>query len=317
MPKVSVIIPTYNRAKLIRRAVDSVLSQSYKDYEIIIVDDGSTDNTKEILANYDGSIRYIYKNNEGISATRNRGIKEAKGEFIAFLDSDDEWLPDKLALQADLLEKNKKLGLVCSKMIILNGNSEKIGMKPEQKTGEDFRELLEIGGDLPTSTVMVRKECFDKVGVFDELLPPMEDFEMWVRIASKYDIYTVPDKIFALYYRHDQQITSDKFKVYEATVKLQRKFMTLFKHMPDFPAKAVQNKLASYAYVLSRMYYKEGRFKDAFSALCESIINCPIIGTQFFEKNDSITKKIAKFIKPYVYFPVCFMHKILSRVKNI
>ena len=316
MPNVSVIIPTYNRAKLIKRAVDSVLAQTYNDYEIIIIDDGSTDGTQDILKDYHHSIRYIYKENEGISATRNRGIKEAKGKYLAFLDSDDQWFPDKLAVQVNLMEKNHNLGIVCSKMNILNGKGEKIGTKPEQKTGKNFRELLEIGGDLPTSTVMARKECFDKVGVFDELLPPMEDFEMWVRIASQYDIYTVPDKVFALYYRHDEQITSDKFKVYEGTVKLQKKFIKLFKHKPEFPAKAVKNKLALFAYVLSRMYYKDGRFNEAFSTLREAMANCPVIGAQFFEDKDSLAEKIIKLIKPCGYFPVCFIRKILSPQKR-
>src|SRR5690349_3602213 len=106
MPKVSVIIPTYNRAQFIARAVDSVLEQTYKDFEIIVIDDGSSDNTQEILKAYEGKIRYVYQQNKGISAARNRGIQEAKGEYIAFLDSDDVWKPEKLSVQVAILDVN-------------------------------------------------------------------------------------------------------------------------------------------------------------------------------------------------------------------
>ncbi|MCK4819314.1 glycosyltransferase family 2 protein, partial [bacterium] len=109
IPNVSVIIPTCNRAEYITQAIDSVLAQTYTDYEIIVVDDGSTDNTKEVMEPYMDRIRYIYQENAGVSAARNTGIKAAKGDWVAFLDSDDEWLPGKLAVQIRAVERHPQL----------------------------------------------------------------------------------------------------------------------------------------------------------------------------------------------------------------
>lgn len=309
LPKVSVIIPTYNRARYICRAINSVLDQTFTDHEIIVVDDGSTDNTRELLAQYDGKIVYIPQTNQGISESRNRGIRAARGEYIAFLDSDDVWISEKLAIQVDLLDHNEKLGIVCSKMTIFDEAGNQRGTKPEERTGKNFKELVEIGGDLPTSTVMTRKACFDKVGVFDKTLPPMEDFEMWVRIASQYDIYMLPEKVLAYYYIHGQQITSDKTLVYEATIKLDKSILDHFRHMPDFPITTVHNRMASNGYVLSRKYFSQERYRDSLNILIDSLRRCPLIGLQFIDRTDNIFTRIAKFVKPYGYFFVCFMRR--------
>ena len=109
MPKVSVIIPTYNRSKYVTKAIDSVLAQTYRDFEIIVVDDGSTDNTKEVLKPYTDRIKYLYQENTGVSAARNAGIRAAGGQWIAFLDSDDEWLPEKLSIQMDYLSRHNEI----------------------------------------------------------------------------------------------------------------------------------------------------------------------------------------------------------------
>ena len=111
-PLVSVIIPTYNSSQYIKEAIDSVLAQTYKNFEIIVIDDGSTDNTKEVLAPYLSVIKYIYKNNGGPASARNRGIKEANGEFVAFLDADDVWKPDRLARGVDILDQRPEVGLI-------------------------------------------------------------------------------------------------------------------------------------------------------------------------------------------------------------
>ena len=134
MSKVSVIIPTYNREKLISRAIESVLAQVYPVYEIIVVDDGSTDATKSVLAPFNGKIKYIYQKNAGIAEARNRGIKESSGEYIAFLDSDDYWAPEKLAEQVKVLDANPQVGIVFAPMPIVNEKGEILGRKPAGAT---------------------------------------------------------------------------------------------------------------------------------------------------------------------------------------
>ena len=312
-PKISVIIPTYNRAQYVCRAIESVLRQTYRDYEIIVIDDGSTDNTKDVLSKYNGRIKYVYQPNQGISNARNHGIRVSAGEYIAFLDSDDEWIPEKLAVQLELLENNKKLGIVCSKMIILDENGRECGMKPEDRTGKNFKELIEIGGDLPTSSIMTRRECFDKVGLFDETLPMMEDFEMWVRIASQYDLDIFTTKVLAYYHKHAQQITKDMTLVYESTIKLQEKILHNFEHTPGFPEKVVRQRIAFNQYILSRIYHNDKRYKEAFRLLRGIMGRYPLIGTQFLERDEPVILKAVKIIKPYGYFIVCFWHRYFAK----
>src|SRR5665213_1595741 len=199
MPKISVLIPTYNRGAHIAQAIESVLAQTYPDYEIIVIDDGSTDNTQEILKNFEGKITSILQHNQGISKTRNRGIRESNGEYIAFLDSDDYWTSEKLAEQVEILDSHTKVGIVYVRMPIVNEQLEKIGMKPAGVSGKNFKELLEFWGDLPTSSIMVRRECFDKAGLFDTSLATMEDIDMWIRIAKFYDLHEIENKDIAYY----------------------------------------------------------------------------------------------------------------------
>ena len=307
-PKVSVIIPTYNREKLIIRAIESVLAQTYKDFEIVVVDDGSSDATKTALAPFDGKIKYIYQDNAGIALARNRGIKESAGDYIAFLDSDDYWVPEKLAEQVKILDAYPKVGIVFAPMPIVNENGETLGRKPAGKTGKNLKELLEHWGDLPTSTVMTRRECFEKAGVFDPALPPMEDFDMWLRIARYYDLHEIEGKILAYYYRHSKQTTSSKLKVYEGLVKSYTKALKSF---PEAPRKLMRARISSNQYTLSRIHFDEGRCQEAFVNLVAAMKHYPLIGILFFHERDGIFEKLIKFMKPYGYLAICFFQWVV------
>jgi glycosyltransferase involved in cell wall biosynthesis len=192
--KVSVIIPTYNRAGYIMEAIESALNQTYKNTEIIVVDDGSTDDTQEGLSKFKDHIRYIYQGNRGPAFARNRGIRASQGEFIAFLDSDDVWLAEKLELQIGLLESRREVGLVYSDAFRSYGNTgiiqkdtEFVRLKPY--AGWTFGHLFR-DNFIHTSTVVVRRRCLEKVGVFDEggNFVPAEDYELWLRIAARYQV---------------------------------------------------------------------------------------------------------------------------------
>jgi glycosyltransferase involved in cell wall biosynthesis len=201
-PLVSIIIPTYNAAEFVAQAVQSVLEQAYRHYELIVVDDGSTDDTKGALQAFDGQIRYLYQPNRGPSAARNAGIRIARGQYICFLDADDWWVPNKLEAQVDFITGHCNIGLVFSDAEevdahkVLHGSllarsrfyPEIMSQTPIQ---EAFRKLLGQNF-ITTSTVMVRRECFVKAGLFDESLRVCEDTDMWLRIAANFGIAALP-----------------------------------------------------------------------------------------------------------------------------
>ena len=213
-PTVSVIIPTYNRAHLIVRAIQSVLNQTYQDFELIIVDDGSTDNTEEVIRKFqeqDKRVKYIrHEKNRGGSAARNTGIKNAKGEYIAFQDSDDEWLPEKLKKQMEVFkDAPSELGVVSTGYIFideLNGDTGKQFIP--KKKGWIYEELLAGNCVGTTSTILIKRKCFEKAGLFDENLPSCQDWEMWIRIAKGHQFDFIENPLVR-YYIHKNRITTD------------------------------------------------------------------------------------------------------------
>ncbi len=307
MPKVSVIIPTHNRGRLIGRALESVFKQTYKDYEVIVVDDGSTDNTREVLAQFGNKIKYIAQPQQGSAAARNRGIRESMSEYVAFLDSDDFWIPEKLATQVEILDKHKNVGIVYSKMIMINEKGEQCGMKPSSVSGKNYQELLEIWGDLPTSTVMTRKDYFNKAGLFDQSLTTMQDIDMWLRIARFCDLYEVEDKMLAYYFRHDEQITKNRIKVYEGLIRLQQKILNNYE---DVPAASFVKRIAMNQYTLSRTYYNEKFYPKSLQNALAAIGRYPLVGTLFFNHDDNIFMKLFKIIKPYGFLIVCSIRNL-------
>jgi len=206
-PLVSVIIPTYNRADLLSRAVKSVLSQSYRDLECIIVDDASTDNTEDIVRELDDE-RMVYIRHErtrGNAATRNTGIQHASGVYIALLDSDDEWLPGKLAKQVALMEASPELvGVVhCMHYARYANPNRQVEIKgPASFVGDVYPQLLR--GQCPSimSSVLIKRECFDTCGILDEHLPSFVDYDLWLRVSQKYHFACVPE-FLTIVYQHE------------------------------------------------------------------------------------------------------------------
>jgi glycosyltransferase involved in cell wall biosynthesis len=192
MPKVSVIIPTYNRARLLRTAIESARNQTFKDFEIIVSDDKSTDHTREVVESFNGPrIKYVRnEGRKGPSATRNTAILVSEGDYIAFLDDDDEWLPDKLQMQVELLDSS--LSNICgvySNRLIIDRKADKVlsdDPEPEKYKGNLLFQLM-IKSPIHTSTVIIRKSCLDEIGLFDETISYMEDRDMWIRLSMKWD----------------------------------------------------------------------------------------------------------------------------------
>jgi len=277
MPKVSVIIPTYNCAKYLPEAIDSVLRQTYKEYEIIIVDDGSTDNTKEIVEDFIRRyphirIRYFYQENKGPAVARNEGIREARGEFIAFLDADDKCLPQRLEEEVKLLNKDRNFGLVHSKIIglkeegyIIRKNNSDRREKEKFLSGEIFKYLLLRKAHICTSTVMVKRECISKVGFFDEKLSLLgsEDRELWLRICMSYKIGYI-DKPLVLYRHRKGSMTRNEENMVKARYYILKK---IFSHN-CYP---INLELQAYSSIHSELAYGNLSNRKLFKAQKECL----------------------------------------------
>ena len=216
-PKVSVIIPAYNASKFIREAINSVLNQTYKDYEIIVVDgrDGSTDNTREIVAEYGDAVRYFRQENRDLSDARNKGILNSRGKYIAFLDSDDLWFENKLALQVEFLDSHRDVGLVFSdSWFKFYGD---VAGKEQHLVGRRFFQIakpyrgevlsqLFVVNFIPVLTVLVRKECLLKVGLFKKEYDSAEDYDLWLRVSRVFKVDYIDEPLAIYRLREDSLV---------------------------------------------------------------------------------------------------------------
>ena len=202
---VSVVIPTYNRHILLKRAINSLLTQTYLVNEIIVVDDGSTDNTKQIIKDFP-NITYIYQENRGVSTARNVGIQRAKNEWIAFLDSDDAWHKEKLEKQIAFHQNNPDILMsYTAEKWIRNGKVVKIPKK-YKKIGKDaFVENLSYCNIAPSSVVLHRS-LLEKIGFFDESLEVCEDYDLWLRITLEDEVGLLNEQLIMKYAGHDEQL---------------------------------------------------------------------------------------------------------------
>ncbi|MEW6264116.1 MAG: glycosyltransferase [Thermodesulfobacteriota bacterium] len=207
MPLVSVIIPTFNRAKLVVRAVASVLGQTFSDFELIVVDDGSTDGTDRALERFAGRIVYLFQEHAGVSAARNRGLAEATGSLIAFLDSDDYWQPEKLARQVRFFTDHPE-ALICQTEEVWYRQGRRVnpGQRHRKPSGDVFLPSLRLCLVSP-SAVMMRRSLFDRVGVFDEDLPACEDYDLWLRVSARYPVHLLSEALVIKTGGHPDQLS--------------------------------------------------------------------------------------------------------------
>jgi glycosyltransferase involved in cell wall biosynthesis len=224
MPQVSVIIPTYNRAHLVGEAIESVLSQTYEDLELIVVDDGSEDETRKIVSSYSSQITYLHQEQEGVSAARNRGIEQAQGEYLSFLDSDDLWLKEKLYLQMEYLTSHPEILICYTDEIWIRKGVRVNPMKKHRKySGMIFEHCLPLCIVSPSS-VVIKRQLLDEVGGFDETLEVCEDYDLWLRISARYPIRFIEKPLIVKRGGHGDQLSrkwngQDRFRI-RALVKL-------------------------------------------------------------------------------------------------
>jgi glycosyltransferase involved in cell wall biosynthesis len=221
---VSVIIPAYNQSRYLGQAIRSVLAQTYVSLEIIVVDDGSTDDTREVAASFtDARVRYVHQANRGLSAARNTGIRHARGELLTFLDSDDLFLETKLETLVGALEKNPALGFVAGGAILIDERGELVGEIFEERIPANLTDLL-LGNPLHVGSVLLRREWQERAGFFDETLRSYEDWDMWLRLARLgCPMASVPRPVSFYRFHLDQmtrigkQMTTATFAVLEKT----------------------------------------------------------------------------------------------------
>jgi glycosyltransferase involved in cell wall biosynthesis len=269
MPKVSVIIPTHNRSELLRVAIQSVLNQTFEDFEIVVVDDASKDDTEDVAKGIgDNRIVYIrHETNRGEGGTRNTGVKNSKGEYIAWLDDDDEWLPEKLQRQVAILDYSpKEVGGVYTGWIIIDGNTGRIlsSLLPS-KRGNIFLELL-YEFHILVSSLMLRKSCFEKVGWFDESIPFGLDHDMWVRIAKEFQFECI-EEVLAKYRIHDKRLTTNL----DLSIAGHEKFFEKYKQWLEMRPKVYSKKYLN----LGIVYCLNGNLKKGRAAYRRSIAIYP------------------------------------------
>ena len=238
-PTVSVIIPTYNRAHMAGRAVRSVLNQTYRDFEIIVVDDGSTDKTEEVIKSI-GDSRLLYMRHEknvGSNAARNTGIRIARGEYVAFQDSDDEWHPDKLERQVPILEENPDVGVVYSGFWRIKDGDRIYFPFPSRRPREGYIHDSLLYGNFITTQALIRAGVLRKIDGFDEEIPRLQDWELMLRLSKVCHFRFVDSPLFTAYYTADS-LSADNSKLIHALKLIMEKYREDFDRHPG--AKAAQ-----------------------------------------------------------------------------
>ena len=230
-PTISVIIPTFNRCNLLGRAINSILAQSMSVEEIIVVDNGSTDGTRDMLRSSFPMVRCVDEHKPGVSAARNCGLSVAIGDWIAFLDSDDAWLPKKLEKQMAVYSENSNLRLIHTNEIWYRRGKRVNQMKKHKKRGGNiFKHCLPICCISPSS-VLLRKDLIQYVGLFDEELPACEDYDMWLRVTAREPVLYIDEALTVKYGGHSDQLSKkfwgmDRFRVQSLEKLLARKILT-------------------------------------------------------------------------------------------
>jgi glycosyltransferase involved in cell wall biosynthesis len=225
MPRVSVIIPAYNAARHIQRAVDSVLQQTFKDFELLVVDDGSSDDTLAVLAGYGEALRAFPQANSGPAAARNNGLRRARGEYVAFLDADDYWRPEKLERQVSVLDERPAVGFCSTATDVVNTADEIVGDWPCRPEAGPFPDILFMQGAVisgSTSGVLGRRQLINGLGGFDERLRGFEDPDLWIRLAAETSYVCIPEALTVVV-RTPDSVSANLINMRSATLASFRK----------------------------------------------------------------------------------------------
>lgn len=271
---VSVVIPCFNRKKTLSRSIDSVVNQTYKPSEIIIVDDGSTDGTRDFILNSYPNIKYFFQPKKGVSSARNKGIRESSYDWVAFLDSDDEWLPQKLEKQINQLGKYSEIFISHTNEIWIRNGVRVNQMKKHQKYGGYiFDKCLDICRISPSS-VLIHKRVLKDVGVFDEALQVCEDYDLWLRITSKYSVLFERELLIVKYGGHKDQLSKVKEGIEQFRIQSLEKILAL-NHLTEDQFIMTKNMLVRKLSIYAKGLEKRNKF-DELALVKKKILNWTI-----------------------------------------
>ena len=313
MAKVSVIIPAYNQAGYLAKAIQSVLDQTWSDFEILVIDDGSTDDTREIAQAFrDERIRYIFQDNRGLSAARNTGIVHSTGTYISYLDADDQFLPEKLALLLEALENHPHFGFAAGQAIPVDEDNRPVGEIFNVPLPNESHNWL-LGNPLHVGSVMIRRTWQEKAGFFDDTLRSYEDWDMWLRLARVACPMTWVPQPVSLYRFHQKQMTRLGRQMTEAT------FAVLDKHFadPTLPESwtALHDQAYSNAHLRAAMQaYHAGEYSAAQSHILNA---CRLNHNLVAGEAEELAHRIAAFAcSPKNPDPIQFLENIYNHLPD-
>lgn len=268
-PRVSVVLPVYNGARYLAEAIESVLAQTYPHWEIVAVNDGSRDHSNEIVGRYLESrrVKYIEQSNQGVARARNTGIAHSCGEFIALLDQDDVWLPDKLEKEVAFLDAHREAALVHARVSCIDGAGMPMSCKGWIYVGPDASglcaEQLLSGNRIAPLTVVIRRSCLEQVGVFEPAFEPADDWQLWLRVAARFPLGFL-DATVARYRVHDANESKNLLKMKMSEIAVMEFFRSCYpKHVRRMNRRAIESKLIAFYEEAARLLRSDGRPGEA------------------------------------------------------
>jgi hypothetical protein len=310
LPRVSIIIPTYNRSKLLRVALESALGQTYPSIEVIVVDDGSTDDTAAVVAQYAGRVTYIKQANQDVAAARNTGIRAASGEYLTCLDDDDLILPTKIARQAQVLASQPRVGLVHCRFYYADENGNylyELGALPE---GEVLQRLVCMNL-IWMGAPLIRRQCLEQVGLFDEEIPPITaDWDMWLRIAEAGYRFACVQEPLGVYRIHRNSMMSDVAELERGVFAVLEKVFSN-PHLPSGVIALREQVLAERRFWISCRCYAAGQWDDARRNLATALALRP----QLLEQPERLLRLLCEdALSPLVSDPLQFVEGVLDHL---
>jgi glycosyltransferase involved in cell wall biosynthesis len=281
LPKISVIIPTYNHGRYVGKAINSVLNQTYKDFEIIVVDDGSTDNTRHLIDTYENQIEYIYQENQGLASARNTGIQASQAKYVAFLDADDWFAKENLEIKVAYMEDHPDAAWVYSDWQYLDdkGNYLEKGSTifkyaHKKLTGHLFEELVYNRNFISPCTVALKKKILEEVGYFDPSVICQEDLDLWLRISLRYPAHYI-DKVLVYVTALPGSLSRDFSKWVSGNAVIVEKLKHLIPRNLKNREKILDKIIADKHTFLGRDFFQRGRFNEAINEFWQSIKRLP------------------------------------------